>query len=104
MSPKGSKITGVTTHQLASIIDDHTLTVVLYTPVFVVQADVRLLLAHYCHVLLPEAARMAGEDEGVAVGASAVLGQLPARVVHGVVVVVSVDDPVDVVCGGGRFT
>lgn len=105
-----SGITGMHTHRLGSIIhsvakrlDDATLTVVLHASVLVGQADVRLLLAHHRHVLLPQAAGVAGEDEGVAVGACAVLGHLPARVVHGVVVVVGVDDPVDVVCEGERF-
>lgn len=102
---------GLNTHQLGSIIDsvpkhldDTTLTVVQHTSVFVGQADVGLLLAHYCHVLLPEAGGMTGEDEGVAVNARAVLGQLPARVVDCVVLVVSVNDPVDVVCVGESFT
>lgn len=84
-------------------LDDDTLTVVYHASVLVGQADVGLLLAHYCHVLLPQASVMAGEDEGVAVSARAVLCQQPARVVHGVIVVVSVDDPVDVVCRGKSF-
>lgn len=103
-------ITEMHTHRLGSIIhsvakrlDEATLTVVLHASVLVGQADVRLLLAHRRHVLGPQATGVAGEDEGVAVGARAVLGHQPARVVHGVVVVVGVDDPVDVVCGAERF-
>lgn len=102
-----SGTTGMHTRQLGSIIHsvakrrrDAALTVVQHASVLVGQADVRLLLGHHRHVLGPQAGSVAGEDEGVAVGARAVLGQLPARVVHGVVVVVGVDDPVDVVCGG----
>lgn len=105
-----SGITEMHAHRLGSIIHsvakrlaDATLTVVLHASVLVGQADVRLLLAHHRHVLVPQAASVAGEDEGVVVGACAVLGHQPARVVHGVVVVVGVDDPVDVVCGAERF-
>lgn len=87
-------------HSEAKRRRDAALTSVQHAPVLVGQADVRLLLGHHRHVLGPQAGNVAGEDEGVAVGARAVLGQLPARVVHGVVVVVGVDDPVDVVCGG----
>lgn len=90
-------------HSVAKRLDDATLTVVLHASVLVGQADVRLLLAHHRHVLVPQAGGVAGEDEGVAVGACAVLGHQPARVVHGVVVVVGVDDPVDVVCGAERL-
>lgn len=70
----------------------------LNASVFAQQAELRLLLHHAGLVLRPQAGRVAGEDEGVAVQASAVGVYLPAGVVDGVVVVVGVDHPMVIVC------
>ena len=68
--------------------------------VFAKQTEFRLPLSHDALVLSPQASGVAGEDEGVSVQAGAVVVDLPARVVDGVVFVISVDHPVQVICTG----
>lgn len=67
------------------------------TSVFAQQTEFHLLLDDGGLVLRPQAGRVAGEYEGVAVQAGAVRVQEPAGVVDCVVVVVGVDDPVVIV-------
>lgn len=65
--------------------------------VFAQQADVLFLLGDDALVLRPQALFAAGEDEGVAVYASAVVSHLSAGVVDGVVVIVGVNHPMVVI-------
>lgn len=74
-----------------------TLTVVSDTPVFAQQTDLFLLLRHNRLVLGPQSVWVTGEDEGVTVQTGAVCVQLSARVVHGVVVIIRINDPVVIV-------
>jgi len=69
---------------------------VFHASVFAQQAEVLLLLGDGALVLGPQAAGVAGEDEGVSVQAGPVVVNLPARVVDSVVVVIRVDHPVRV--------
>ena len=66
--------------------------------VFAQEAEVLFLLGDDLLVLGPQSGGVAREDEGVPVQAGAVIVQLPAGVVDGVVVVVGVNHPVVVVC------
>lgn len=68
-----------------------------YPSVFAQQAELPLLLDHDVLVLCPQAVKVTGEDERVAVQTRAVKVELPAGIVDGVVVVVGVDHPVVVV-------
>lgn len=67
-------------------------------PVFVLQAELRLLVLDNALVFRPQAGQVAREYEGVAVQTRAVVVHLSAGVVDGVVVIVGVDHPVVVVC------
>lgn len=76
---------------------DRDLTIMCDASVFAVQTQLLLLLRHRPDVLGSQTARVAGKDEGVAVQTGAVHVQLPAGVVHGIVIVVRVYNPVVVV-------
>lgn len=71
-----------------------------HASVFAEVAEHRLLLGGDVLVLRPQASRMAGEDEGVAVQACAVRVHQSAGVVDGVVFIVGVDHPVVVIWEG----
>lgn len=73
----------------------------LDTSVFVLQAELGLLLLDDLHIIGPQAGQVAREDKGVAVQTRAVVVHLSAGVVDGVVVIVGVDHPVVVVCERG---
>lgn len=71
-------------------------------PVFALQAQLRLLLLDDALVLGPQAGQVAREYEGVAVQTRAIVVDVSAGVVDGVVVIVGVDHPVVVICGRKR--
>ena len=77
-------------------------TVVLDTSVFANQTEFRLPLGHDALVLSPQTGGVAGEDKGVSVQTGAVVVNLTARVVDGVVFVICVNHPVHVICTGGQ--
>lgn len=70
--------------------------------VFVLQADLHLLLLDDGQILGPQAGQVAREYKGVAVQTRAVVVHMSAGVVDGVVVIVGGDHPVVVVCERGR--
>lgn len=66
--------------------------------VFAQEADLLFLLRHNHLVFRPEAFRVSGEYEGITIQAGSIHIQLSAGVVDGVVIVVSINDPVVVIC------
>ncbi len=78
------------------------LTSVWNTSVFAQEADLLLLLGHILLVFRSQAVRMSGEDEGVTVQAGSILIKHSAGVVDGVVLIISVNDPVVIICGAVR--
>lgn len=75
----------------------NSLTVVGNPPVFAKKTDFLLLLCHNNLVLRPQAIWEAGENKGVAIQACAICVQLSAGIVHGVVVIIGINDPVVII-------
>lgn len=76
----------------------NSLTSVCNTSVFAQEADLLFLLGHIPLVFRPEAVTISGEDEGITIQAGSIRINLSAGVVDGVVIIVSVDDPVVIIC------
>lgn len=67
------------------------------TSVFAEEADLLFLVGDNLLVLRPQTGGVTGEDKGVSIQAGAIQVNFSAGVVDGIVVVVSVNDPVVIV-------
>lgn len=66
-------------------------------PVFTEETDLLLLLCHSRLVLSPQTIWMTGEDKGIAIEAGAISVHLSAGIVHGIIVIIGIDDPVVII-------